>query len=1348
MMAPDNVEADVTKIAEEEPTVVSDVKTLKTAPDGINESEVEEYTVSVPLDEDVTSDDATDDHTSESAAAAVLKTELKSENAAVVPVSTVSSVSKTTTDDIHESVVDVVEEVTILSSPTDDVNNEHQFKAAVIIIKDELKVKEETDAVVQIAEVEPTVVSVVETLKTASDGINKSEVDVVEEESNVSTSTDDVNNDNQSETAIIIVKNESKAEEAKDAAVVPISTDASDILVSSDDVDEVLIAVEEPTVVPVVVEASKTETDCINKSEVDVVDEESNVSVPLVEDVTSDNASNDHKSETAAVIVKVESKVEETKDAAAVPDSTMTSCTVNAFDNVETDVTNIAEEKPTVVPVLETSKMATDGINESEVDVEVEESNVSTVSTPTDVNNNNQYETTLLIVKDELKDEETTNDVVEIAENDPTVISVVETSKTATDDNIESVVDVVEEESNVSAATDDVNTDNQSETAVIIVKNESKVEEAKDSIIQIAEEESTVVFVVDTSKPATDGIDACEVDVVDEECAVSVPLNEETKSNEHHPEIAAVIVKVELKDEETEDAVVVPVTDTSCIVVAPSNVDADIVKTVEEERIMAHIVSDTSKPAKDAMDESNFHVRKDADSTTECGDTEYVSETIVIEKVKSKVVHAVAVPVPVSDEVSRSIGGVDPDVVYVGDEETIVIPIVAGTSKTDSDSIGQPEVEEPDEESRSNQIDSEVVVKDDMDEREDEVKEKRVEVTINAAEDTNAEEHVVLCEKVSVSPNASLTDKVDNQTEHDHLEITGDPIMQTKEVNVALSVNTKKELTRSERKEETMLTCKSERQVVSNFNDVAEIREESIVSQDESAVSISNLEIAPSTESRIVEETGISEDVSITQSKSNLRRDESDQKTEEVNEQSPLVQSDYEEDELPLNVEKIVEAMTVITRATELKSTGNKYFLMKRYVPARKCYAEGIDMIQSASYRNDEMFVLLGTLLSNRAQCLLDTAQNMSTQSAVIMVREAVNDCQVALKSTWADTVPPLIRLKLRRRRSVATEQSVLLSNRIRKSECELTSRRSQELTAEALETQRRRRPRRRVRKMTSRQRQKVRRKAKTRQHQSKDENSEMWESGSYTEAEESLLPPDTVVQMGQDLIRQRTAVNVTEADDICPICQERFRVELANTYTVVLPCRHACCLPCLADLKRASTHRSDHTVRFNCPTCYFSVEDDCLNRIASHLVKNSSLIQERLDNLQSSTEEKNAFAEQLLVHHMFDTNIVIKSVDSMVIDHLQKQLWEVKQLTQQQKQDIYEIVCCPPIALRDELQREESIMKSLRDYESEKYIQTMERCVELRKEILVAYSKAKEQVFSRIISILQDAQESCIIQN
>merc|ERR1712008_11966 len=96
---------------------------------------------------------------------------------------------------------------------------------------------------------------------------------------------------------------------------------------------------------------------------------------------------------------------------------------------------------------------------------------------------------------------------------------------------------------------------------------------------------------------------------------------------------------------------------------------------------------------------------------------------------------------------------------------------------------------------------------------------------------------------------------------------------------------------------------------------------------------------------------------------------------------------------------------------------------------------------------------------------------------------------------------------------------------------------------------------------------------------------------------------------------------------------------------------------------------------------------------------------------------------------------------DSMVIDHLQKQLWEVKQLSQRQKQEIYEMVCCPAIALRDELQREESNLKGIRDRGSAECVQTLERCDELRKQILVAYTSAKEQVFSRIISILKEPE-------
>ena len=81
------------------------------------------------------------------------------------------------------------------------------------------------------------------------------------------------------------------------------------------------------------------------------------------------------------------------------------------------------------------------------------------------------------------------------------------------------------------------------------------------------------------------------------------------------------------------------------------------------------------------------------------------------------------------------------------------------------------------------------------------------------------------------------------------------------------------------------------------------------------------------------------------------------------------------------------------------------------------------------------MFSPLGTLLSNHAQYLQEISATISTQYAVLIVRKTVNDCQLALNSDWNRTISPHIRLKLRQRRYVATEQSFLLSNRIRQSE-------------------------------------------------------------------------------------------------------------------------------------------------------------------------------------------------------------------------------------------------------------------------------------------------------------------------
>jgi hypothetical protein len=433
------------------------------------------------------------------------------------------------------------------------------------------------------------------------------------------------------------------------------------------------------------------------------------------------------------------------------------------------------------------------------------------------------------------------------------------------------------------------------------------------------------------------------------------------------------------------------------------------------------------------------------------------------------------------------------------------------------------------------------------------------------------------------------------------------------------------------------------------------------------------------------------------------------------------------------------------SRVEELKEQGNDFFTRGRTQPAKSCYSEAIDMIRLSSNQNNDIYRLLGTLLSNRAACFLKMAEGMNPESAKQVLKSAETDCHIALESSWTRSIPPQVRAKLERRKSDAVQKKARLVSRFMTPEMQryLSEREQQQASQpESLaSTAGRERGGRRRRNETQRQRQRRRRRQQNSNQGAENSDVHADNSGEAPAAEAQgetqgeNKTPDMDVLLGGDLLVSQLATNVSEREDPCPCCLGRFRVELENTYTAVLSCNHACCLPCLARLKKASG-REEAVVSFTCPLCRVSVPDEFLEPIAAFIITQTMPLQERLVEMHLSEQVRTDVARQLLDRHDFVVADVLGALDSMLVDNLQSALDRVEDLSPEEKSQIYTEARRPVDALLQQLRNEQAHIEQLRDQESDEYKDLARRVDELQRyQIPAAHKNARDEIFNSINS-------------
>lgn len=423
----------------------------------------------------------------------------------------------------------------------------------------------------------------------------------------------------------------------------------------------------------------------------------------------------------------------------------------------------------------------------------------------------------------------------------------------------------------------------------------------------------------------------------------------------------------------------------------------------------------------------------------------------------------------------------------------------------------------------------------------------------------------------------------------------------------------------------------------------------------------------------------------------------------------------------------------LLSRIESLKQEGNGYFTLGRMQPANRCYTDAVDLVRTAANVNDQIHRLLGTLLSNRAACFLKMAEGMSPESAKNVLKNAVTDCEVALKSSWTGLIPTSIRAKLERRKQGAINGiSCIASQMPAELETLTLSHQQEEEQSHQQQPQTVQRRRRRQRNGTRRQRQQRRRQQRNRNRHTAEVADEHSEDENQEEV--NISNADSVsILLGKDVMESKLATFITRKEDPCPCCFERFQVELSDTFTAVNSCGHACCLPCLSDLRKKSNYQRS-AVSFTCPICRFPIPDGILSQAAAPIISLTPPLQDRLASIPLQEDERTQVAHELLLRHDFVVADVLSALDLMITDRLQSSLGRSKDLTPSQKQVIYEEARRPVDVLRNEACDLRSCMNNFRDLESNEYKDMKVRLEELQSKLIpVATKHAEDMVWERM---------------
>jgi hypothetical protein len=173
--------------------------------------------------------------------------------------------------------------------------------------------------------------------------------------------------------------------------------------------------------------------------------------------------------------------------------------------------------------------------------------------------------------------------------------------------------------------------------------------------------------------------------------------------------------------------------------------------------------------------------------------------------------------------------------------------------------------------------------------------------------------------------------------------------------------------------------------------------------------------------------------------------------------------------------------------------------------------------------------------------------------------------------------------------------------------------------------------------------------------------------------------------------------------------------------------------MPCTTDLSEKSQSKNSR-IAFACPICRLPLPDGLLVEGFDPVILQTPMLHDRLHDLPLQEHEGLELVRSLILQCNFVIKKVLGILDSMLTDGLQASLRRSELLTPAEKQEIYEEVRRPVDALREECSHLTARLDSIRDQESNEYVEIERRIRELRSKLIpAARESAREHIFERI---------------
>lgn len=436
-------------------------------------------------------------------------------------------------------------------------------------------------------------------------------------------------------------------------------------------------------------------------------------------------------------------------------------------------------------------------------------------------------------------------------------------------------------------------------------------------------------------------------------------------------------------------------------------------------------------------------------------------------------------------------------------------------------------------------------------------------------------------------------------------------------------------------------------------------------------------------------------------------------------------------DVLSLDREQLLE------ECQRLKTEGNDLFNQGRCGAASRTYADAIHSLKAIIEPDEVLYTLLGTLLSNRVACYLEMVESQSPECGVMLMTDAITDCNVALDSKWSASLLPKLREKLTWRRDKALSKKELLAATsdfqdtldVEDSIPETGGQGSRHRSQRGAHRGQGRGSAARNRQNRQRERLRLRRQERNRRRPetSVGENAKVAEDCENTEDEY-----ECICVLGPELFDFQLAKNVEEEGDVCPVCLLRFKVEMAGVYTTVLPCGHAHCITCVANLKKMSDKSGNHT-DFPCSICRAPAKSNVLRRLSEQLVAKVDSLRRSVHELPLPALEQSNVAHSLLFRHSYCIEAAEDSIRDMIFDQVRDLLWQSEDLTHEQKNNIYVDARRPVQVMRNELKQLIAKRNRIFDYESKERVTVDAKIKDTEERLSVAQHAASQDIFQRI---------------